>query len=96
MKLDDSVLVLNVANYSAEDADALNALDTTGVGSAIAAGAAKSAVIIYGNSAISGESRLAIATVADAGGISGAVDLAVIKGVSSAAANFNTADFILA
>jgi Ca2+-binding RTX toxin-like protein len=89
---DDNVLVLNVANYQFADAAAMVAGTTTGVGSAIAA-ADKSALVIYGSAAATGESRVAMATVANGGGITAATDIAIIKGIGSAAANFADADF---
>ena len=91
---DDSVLVLNIANYQFANAASLVSGTTTGVGSGIAVGASKSAIVIYGSSSATGDSRVALASIADAGGITAAVDLAIIKGIGAAAANFNDTDFI--
>ena len=93
---EDSVLILNVANYQFDNAAALVEGSTAGVGSAIAAGAAKSALVIYGSSASTNDSRVALATIADNGGITEAIDLAIIKEIPAAAENYNDNDFIFA
>jgi Ca2+-binding RTX toxin-like protein len=92
----DNVVILDVdvAALQFANAAALVSGDTGSIGSSIE-GADTQAVVIYGSAAAPGESRVAIATIANAGGITAATDVAILKAIKSEAASFNAADFIL-
>ena len=92
--LNDNIIVIDVDDVQFDNATALMA-GTAGLGSDIANADAK-AIIVYGSSSATGESRVAFATVPNAGGITGAVDVGIIKGIKSEAGNFNAADFLMA
>jgi Ca2+-binding RTX toxin-like protein len=93
----DNVLILDVdvAALQFADAAALVAGATGTIGSGIT-GADAQAIVIYGSAAAPGESRVAVATIANAGGVTAATDVAILKGLKPEFATFADADFILA
>mgnify|MGYP001330449613 CR=1 FL=1 len=92
--INDNIIVIDVDDVQYDDATALMA-GSTGLGSAIA-GADARAIIVYGSSSATGESRVAFGTIPNAGGVTNAVDVGIIKGIKSEAGNFNAADFLMA
>jgi Ca2+-binding RTX toxin-like protein len=93
----DNVLILDVdiAALQFADAAALVAGTTGTIGSGITTADAQ-AIVIYGSAAAPGESRVAVATIANAGGVTAATDVAILKGLKPEFATFADADFILA
>jgi len=91
----ENVLILDVdvAALQFDNAAALQA-DTNTIGNGIA-GADATALVLYGSSSAPAETRVAIATVANAGSFSSVTDIAILKAIKSEAASFNINDFTL-
>ena len=52
------------------------------------------ALVLYGDG-VTSDTRVAVATIAADGGVTAATDVAILKGIASAFANFADADFNL-
>jgi Ca2+-binding RTX toxin-like protein len=92
----DNVVVLDVdvAALRFANAAALVADSSSTFGSGIATADAQ-VVVLYASATATAETRVAIATVANAGGITAATDVAILKALKSEAGTFADADFIV-
>jgi Ca2+-binding RTX toxin-like protein len=89
----DNIIVLDVDDLPFANATALVSGTTTGIGSAVA-GADATVIVLYG-AASSADTRIAVATIANGGGVTAATDIGVIVGVKAQADQYNAGDFIL-
>ena len=93
----DNLLFVDVDSQQFDDAADLQASLAANFGRTLADGSTAKVLIIYGSSAATEESRIAVATVADAGGVTAATDVAIVKGMKAELASYTAdgSDFLL-